>query len=117
MSQALAAALAKLQSSNGTMPVSAFTLSQRRALDEWARRTGSVRLKTEGAGSVYQVLDTAVLDIHLKTLRPHTDTAIDQDLPRRAANIAHACGRAVICSSNSQRTCTVLNINAKAGVV
>ena len=89
MSQPLAAALGKLQESAGTLPVSAFTASQRRALDELARRTGAVRVKTEGAGSVYQVLNAQLLETHLQTLRPKSPAEIDFNLPRRAANIAH----------------------------
>ncbi len=89
MSQILAAALAKLQDSAGALPVSAFTLSQRRALDELARRTGAVRVTTEGSGSVYQVVNPQLIQAHLHTLRPQSAAEIDADLPKRAANIAH----------------------------
>ena len=89
MSQTLVAALEKLHESTGTLPASAFTISQRRALDELARRTGAVRVKTEGSGSVYQVVNPQLIQAHLHTLRPQSDAEIDADLPKRAANIAH----------------------------
>lgn len=89
MSQTLVAALAKLHESTGTLPASAFTISQRRALDELARRTGAVRVKTEGSGSVYQVVNPQLIQAHLHTLRPQSVAEIDADLPKRAANIAH----------------------------
>ena len=91
MSLALAAALAKLlENACATLPASAFTVSQRRALDEMARKTGALRVKTEGSGSVYQALNADLLSVHLKSLRPASQDEIDPDIPRRAANIAHA---------------------------
>ena len=90
MSQALVTALAKLlDTESATLPASSFTAAQRRALDELARRTAAVRVKTEGSGSVYQALNVDLLRVHLKTLRPKAQHEIDPDIPKRAANIAH----------------------------
>ena len=91
MSQALATALTKLlETESASLPASSFTTAQRRALDELARRTAAVRVKTEGSGSVYQALNVDLLRVHLKTLRPKAQHEIDPDIPIRAANIAHA---------------------------
>lgn len=96
MSRALAAALARLLegASNPSQvqacQASAFTALQRRALEDLARSTGALRLKPEGRGSVYQVVDMGVLTTHLRALRPHQASEIDPALPRRAANIAQS---------------------------
>ena len=90
MSQALATALAKLlDTKSATLPATSFTAAQRHALDELARRTAAVRVKTEGSGSAYQALNVDLLRVHLKTLRPKAQHEIDPDIPNRAANIAH----------------------------
>lgn len=90
MSQTLAAALAKLLEDKAPVPVSAFTPRQRRALEELARRTGALRVKTVGRGSVYQVLNEDMLTTHLRALHPQSADEIDPTIPKRAANIAQA---------------------------
>jgi hypothetical protein len=88
MSQVLAVALAKLLDSGDTVAASTFTTAQRRALEELARKTGALRVKSEGRGSVYQVVHTDMLVVHLRSLRPLNIDEIDFSLPKRAANIA-----------------------------
>ncbi|MDI1243846.1 MAG: hypothetical protein PSV24_00405 [Rhodoferax sp.] len=87
MSQVLAAALAKLLVDGDTVAASMFTGAQRRALEELGRRTGALRVKSVGRGSVYQVVHTDMLNVHLRTLRPLHGDEIDSSLPKRAANI------------------------------
>ena len=88
MSQVLAVALAKLLDGGDTVAASTFTTAQRRALEELARKTGALRVKSEGRGSVYQVVHTDMLVVHLRSLRPLNIDEIDFSLPKRAANIA-----------------------------
>jgi len=96
MSRALAAALARLLEEASSplqaqaCQASAFTALQRRALEDLARSTGALRLKPEGRGSVYQVVDVEVLTTHLRALRPNHASEIDPALPLRAANIAQS---------------------------
>lgn len=95
MSRSLVAALARLlEGESPTQPrtcrASAFTSSQRQALEDLARRTGALRVRLEGRGSVYQVVNEELLMSHLRTLRPQHADAIDPSIPRRAANIAHS---------------------------
>ena len=96
MSRSLVAALSRLleaagdASQAGTCNASAFTASQRLALEDLARRTGALRLKPEGRGSVYEVVSVEVLATHLRSLRPQRAVDIDPSIPRRAANIAHS---------------------------
>ena len=88
MSQVLAAALSKLLDGGDTVAASTFTTAQRRALDEFARKTGVLRVKSEGRGSVYHVVNMDMLAVHLRSLRPMHLDEIDSSLPKRAANIA-----------------------------
>lgn len=88
MSQALAVALAKLLEGDGSMPASAFTAAQYRALEELARKTGALRVNSAGRGRVFQVLNADILAVHLRMLRPLPADDIDPALPKRAANIA-----------------------------
>lgn len=96
MSRTLAAALARLlevsgeASQAGTCNASAFTASQRQALEDLGRRTGALRLKPGGRGSVYEVVNVEVLTTHLRSLRPQRASDIDPSIPSRAANIAHS---------------------------
>jgi len=90
MSHALAAALGKLVEREGTVAASNFTPAQRRALEELGRKTGALRVKSEGRGSVYQIVHPAMLAAHLRTLRPLHADEIDPDLPKRSANIGQS---------------------------
>jgi hypothetical protein len=94
MNRPLVAALAKLLEAAGapsqpkTCPASAFTASQRQALEDLGRRTGALKVRPEGRGSVYQVINEDVLMTHLRALRPLHASDINSLIPRRASNIA-----------------------------
>ena len=91
MSRPLIAALAKLIEGDGqsqSCPSSAFTSAQRLALEDLARKTGALRIRLEGRGSVYQVVNREILISHLQNLRPQNIHKIDPGIPNRAANIA-----------------------------
>lgn len=95
MSRSLAAALVKLLAGEGsaqapTCRASAFTAAQRLALEDLGRRTGALKVRLEGRGSVYQVVNLDILSSHLRNLRPQHAGEIDPTLPRRAANIAQS---------------------------
>lgn len=95
MSRSLVAALARLlegadQLQDGTCSASAFTPAQRQALEDLGRKTGALRVRPEGRGSVYQVVNVEILRSHLLTLRPQHAADIDPTLPTRAANIAQS---------------------------
>lgn len=95
MSRSLVAALAKLLEGEGsaqtqTCRASAFTTAQRLALEDLGRRTGALRVRLEGRGSVYQVINVEILNSHLKNLRPQHGDEIDPSIPKRAANIANS---------------------------
>ena len=96
MSRSLVAALSRLIEAAGdpsqarTCNASAFTASQRLALEDLARGTGALRLKPEGSGSVYEVVSFEVLTTHLRSLRPQRASDIDPSIPRRAANLAQS---------------------------
>jgi len=92
MSRPLVAALEKLLAGSGDASASSFTKAQRHALNELARQTQTIRIRPQGAGSVYQVVDTPLLREHLNSLRPHPARELADTLPARAANIGH--GRA-----------------------
>lgn len=95
MSRTLVAALVKLLEGEGaaqtpTCRASAFTDAQRLALEDLGRRTGAVRVKLEGRGSVYQVVNLEILTAHLQNLRPQHADGVDPTIPKRAANIAQS---------------------------
>jgi len=95
MSRSLAAALVKLLEGDGsaqtqTCRASAFTSAQRLALEDLGRRTGALRVRLEGRGSVYQVVNLEILTSHLQNLRPQHADEIDPTIPNRAANIAQS---------------------------
>lgn len=89
MSRALADALEKLLAASGRAAASLFTPTQRRELDLFARQTNALRLITQGSGASYQLLDAALARMHLQTLRPVAEIALDAGLPQRANNVAH----------------------------
>ncbi|MBV5334068.1 hypothetical protein JZU57_02315, partial [bacterium] len=87
MSRALAAALVKLLEGEGaaqsqTCSVSAFTAAQRLALEDLGRRTGALRVRLEGRGSVYQVVNLEILTSHLRNLRPQHADEVDPTIPK-----------------------------------
>ena len=95
MSRSLAAALVKLLQGDGsaqtqTCRASAFTAAQRLALEDLGHRTGALRVRLQGRGSVYQVVNLEILTSHLQNLRPQHADEIDPTIPNRAANIAQS---------------------------
>lgn len=95
MSRSLVAALVKLLEGEGsaqtqTCRASAFTAAQRLALEDLGRRTGALRVRLEGRGSVYQVVNLEILTSHLQNLRPQHADEVDPTIPKRAANIAQS---------------------------
>ncbi|MGL5343505.1 MAG: DUF7281 domain-containing protein [Plesiomonas sp.] len=89
MSHALRAALRKLRESTAqTLPASALTSAQRRALESFAQATNSVRLKTQGRGVVFEVTQPAVIERQWYQLVPREDELLSATLPNRARNIA-----------------------------
>jgi len=95
MSRSLVAALVKLLEGEGsaqtqTCRASVFTAAQRLALEDLGRRTGALRVRLEGRGSVYQVVNLEILTSHLQNLRPQHADEIDPTIPKRAANIAQS---------------------------
>ncbi len=87
MSGALADALVKLLASESGLANSQFTPAQRVALDEFARKTGAIRLQNQGRGSLFRVIDRMLAEAHLRQLRPLLGDAVPKDLPTRAANV------------------------------
>jgi hypothetical protein len=80
-------ALEKLRGS-GRVTGSALTKRQRRALDEFARKTACVQETIAGRGTVYQVLNEKVLETHWRQLRPDERAELPEDLPQRTLNVA-----------------------------
>ncbi len=89
MTRALADALAKLHQGGPQLAASQFTPAQRRALDEFARRTSAVRKAQKGRGIVYEVLRSEALRLELERLYPGALKPAAVDLPNRARNLAN----------------------------
>ncbi|ANG62610.1 hypothetical protein A8C75_09025 [Marinobacterium aestuarii] len=91
MTRALQPALTRLlQSENEQISASQLTSSQRRALDDFRVRTGSIVQQSSGRGSVYRIVNRAVIEQHLHEQAPLANTRMDDALPQRAANIGRA---------------------------
>lgn len=95
MSRSLVAALVKLLAGEGpaqtqSCRASDFTAAQRLALEDLGRRTGALKVRLEGRGSVYQVVNLDILSSHLRSLRPQHADELDPTIPKRAANIAQS---------------------------
>ena len=89
MSKALYSALRRLQG-NGRLAGSAFTSAQKKALDEFSRKTACVRETAVGRGTVYHVVDKKTFDNYWQQLSSRDEEAIPDDIPQRARNIASA---------------------------
>lgn len=87
MSVALADALNKLLANEAGLALSLFTPAQRRALEDFARKTGAIRLQSQGRGSLFRLIDRPVAETHLRQLRPLNVGALPDDVPTRAANV------------------------------
>ncbi|EOX1555531.1 Wadjet anti-phage system protein JetD domain-containing protein [Vibrio cholerae] len=87
MSQPLIAALKRLMNVHpDAIAASTMTTAQKRQLDEFCRKTHSVRMTPSGRGIAYRIEDLAVVTVTLQQLSPHQDLPLS--IPPRAANIA-----------------------------
>ncbi|MCU8357052.1 DUF2220 family protein [Vibrio vulnificus] len=87
MSQPLIAALKRLMHAHpDSIAASTMTTAQKRQLDEFCRKTHSVRMTPSGRGVAYRIEDLAVVTVTLQQLSPHQDLPLS--IPARAANIA-----------------------------
>ncbi|MCU8561484.1 DUF2220 family protein [Vibrio vulnificus] len=87
MSQPLIAALKRLMNAHPeSIAASTMTTAQKRQLDEFCRKTHSVRMTPSGRGIAYRIEDLAVVTVTLQQLSPHQDLPLS--IPPRAANIA-----------------------------
>ncbi|MGR2996889.1 hypothetical protein ABMY12_17145 [Vibrio vulnificus] len=87
MSQPLIAALKRLMNAHPeAIAASTMTTAQKRQLDEFCRKTHSVRMTPSGRGVAYRIEDLAVVTVTLQQLSPHQDLPLS--IPPRAANIA-----------------------------
>ena len=87
MSQPLIAALKRLMNAHpASIAASTMTTAQKRQLDEFCRKTHSVRMTPSGRGVAYRIEDLAVVTVTLQQLSPHQDLPLS--IPPRAANIA-----------------------------
>ncbi|EOY4514400.1 Wadjet anti-phage system protein JetD domain-containing protein [Vibrio vulnificus] len=87
MSQPLIAALKRLMNAHpDSIAASTMTTAQKRQLDEFCRKTHSVRMTPSGRGVAYRIEDLAVVTVTLQQLSPHQDLPLS--IPPRAANIA-----------------------------
>ena len=87
MSKALIAALRKLRST-GRLAGSVLTNDQKRALNEFARRTACIQETVAGRGTVYRVVDEKALETYWRQLSPKDKEELPDNLPQRAVNIA-----------------------------
>lgn len=88
MSRPLADALEKLLGAGGKLAVSQLTMGQRRALEEYARRTHAVRHVVSGRGSLYRVAALEQVETQLAQLRPGHGQQPADEIPLRALNVA-----------------------------
>ncbi|EHI9239014.1 hypothetical protein J9100_000186 [Vibrio vulnificus] len=87
MSQPLIAALKRLMNAHPeSIAASTMTTAQKRQLDEFCRKTHSVRMTPSGRGVAYRIEDLVVVTVTLQQLSPHQDLPLS--IPPRAANIA-----------------------------
>lgn len=87
MSLPLIAALKRLMNAHpSAIAASAMTAAQRRQLDEFCRKTHSIRMMPSGRGVAYNIEDMAVVTVTLQQLSPDQDLPLT--IPPRAANIA-----------------------------
>lgn len=87
MSQVLVKALTRLiEVYPDSIAGSTLTLSQKKQLDEFSRKTQSVQVTPKGRGVVYLILDMDVVKVTLEQLAPNQN--VSPSVPQRAINIA-----------------------------
>lgn len=91
MNRSLRSALGRLRTSGtGELAGSDLGPSQRRALEHFARQTGSVQIQPRGRGVIYQIVLPAVVERHWRELAPMESEQLNSGWPVRAGNIARA---------------------------
>lgn len=89
MSQPLIVALKRLINAHpDAIAASTMTTAQRRQLDEFCRKTHSIRISPSGRGVAYSIQDLTIVKVTLEQLSPHQDLPLS--VPQRAINIASA---------------------------
>ena len=89
MSRGLIAALRKLRNApEGRLASSQLSDGQLRELTSFARATGSIQLRPQGRGVVFEVSLPAVVEHQWRQLVPIEQSDLSDDLPSRARNIA-----------------------------
>lgn len=87
MSRVLQSALQRmLKAETSQLSLSQLTLAQRKALTDFGTLTGAVLQQQQGRGSVFRVLNRAVIEQHLSDMGASTDP--EAGLPQRAINMA-----------------------------
>ncbi|ABV86593.1 Wadjet anti-phage system protein JetD domain-containing protein [Shewanella pealeana] len=101
MSQALAKALMRLRDAHPeSVAASTMTQPQRKQLEEFGRKTQSIRVTPKGRGVTYSIQEVEVVQVTLNQLVP--DRNLSFPVPQRAANIAS--------SRSSKKGLTVHNV-------
>ena len=89
MSRGLIAALRKLrQAPEGRLASSQLSDGQRRELTSFAQATGSIHVRPQGRGVVFEISLLAVVEHQWRQLVPIEQEDLMSDLPSRARNIA-----------------------------
>ncbi len=89
MSRGLIAALRKLrQTPEGRLASSQLSEGQRRELTRFAQATGSIHIRPQGRGVVFEISLLAVVEHQWRQLVPIEQADLTNDLPSRARNIA-----------------------------
>jgi hypothetical protein len=83
----LSAALKRLISTESPLNASDFTISQRRALEQFARETRLIEITRQGRGTVYRVLNPQSLISYLRVQHPLDENSLSAELPQRSRNI------------------------------
>ena len=83
----LSEALKHLVNSDQPLMASAFTLGQRKCLEQFARETRLIELKKQGRATIYQVINRQSVVNYLRQLHPLDETSLPDGLPTRSGNI------------------------------
>jgi hypothetical protein len=80
-------ALKRLLAQEQPLIASAFTQSQRKALEQFALNTRLVEVKKQGNGVVYRLIDRQNISNYVRQLHPMEDEQLLSLLPKRSRNI------------------------------
>lgn len=84
---ALSCAIKRLIESSDTLKQSDFSPQQRKALEDFARRTRLIELIKQGRSTTYRVLNRQGLSSYFKQLHPLSESDLPSDLPARSRNL------------------------------